>query len=203
MAQESAPYAAFIASERRPISSGPTPRPIKLLISRKLAEAVDRIGRGTRCWTAVVTGPNHRMLTALPTNSSGQATHRLGAKSPNPHAGAETIHAMAGSFAYQAWSMSPRRSASQPPANTPAHPPISKEEATNWARSSSPRPKLRSEPRESKAPDHSRTASLKRRRKRAARTLACGPAIVKTLTSWRWPRAAVSHGHDPERRAGV
>ena len=83
------------------MSSGPTPSPTRLLINRKLAEAVARIGRGTRCWTAVVTGPSHRMLSALATSSSGQASHRFGASRPSAKAGAVISQAIAGSFAYQ------------------------------------------------------------------------------------------------------
>src|SRR5579864_6117252 len=124
------------------MSHGPTPSPIRLLIRRKLADAVARIGRGTRCCTAVTTGPSHRILTALPTRRSGQATHRLGAKKPRPHAGTEMSQAMAGSFAYQLLSVEPRRSANQPPANTPAQPPMRSNEARKLPVETRSRPKL-------------------------------------------------------------
>src|SRR6185503_20652380 len=117
--------------------------PMRLLISRKLAEAVDRIARGTRCCTAVVTGDSHRMLTAFPISSSGHAIHRFGANKPMPQAGIETIQAIVGSLAYQLRSAEPSRSASQPPANTPAQPPTSRSEARKFPVVSRSSPKLR------------------------------------------------------------
>src|SRR5438045_27274 len=115
---------------------------MKLLISRKLAEAVDRIGRGTRCCTAVVTGPSQRMFTALPISSNGQAIHKLGANRPNPHVGTEINQAIAGSLAYHPRSAAPSRSASQPPAKTPALPPTRSSEARKLPVETRSSPKL-------------------------------------------------------------
>src|SRR3569832_2018656 len=97
---------------------------MRLLISRKLADAVERIRAGTRCWTAVITGPSQRMLRALGISRSGQASQRLGAISPAAKVGAVIAQAIAGSLAYQPRPRWPSRSANQPPANTPVHPPM-------------------------------------------------------------------------------
>src|SRR3954470_13805530 len=115
---------------------------MRLLISRKLAEAVDRMRCGTRCCTAVITGPNQRMLSALATSNGGHASHRFGAIRPTAKTGAVISQAMAGSFAYQPLSKCPSRSANQPPAKTPVHPPRNTTEAMNCPRSISPRWKL-------------------------------------------------------------
>src|SRR5207249_4488115 len=115
------------------MSSGPIPSPIKLLISRKLADAVARIGRGTKCWIAVLTGPSHKLLSELPISSSGQAIHKLGANSPSAQAGAAISHANAGSLANQPRSARPSLSANQPPAKTPAQPPTKTRDARKLA----------------------------------------------------------------------
>src|SRR4051812_32024429 len=93
---------------------------------------------------AVVTGPSHRMLSALGINRSGQASQRLGAIKPPANVGAVMSQAMAGSLAYHPRSTAPSRSASQPPAKTPVQPPIKITEARNCPRPIRPMPKLRS-----------------------------------------------------------
>src|SRR5438105_9771020 len=104
---------------------------MRLLMRRKLAEAVDRMALGTRCWTAVITGPSQKILSAFGINSSGQASHRLGAINPAAKVGAVIAQAIAGIFAYQPRSRRPSRSASQPPASTPVQPPMNTTEAVN------------------------------------------------------------------------
>jgi hypothetical protein len=72
------------------------------------------------------------MLRPLATSKNGQATQRLGAISPSAQAGALMSHAIAGRRAYQRRSLRPRRSASQPPAKTPAVPPIRSKVPIYW-----------------------------------------------------------------------
>src|SRR3546814_11105212 len=97
-------------------------------IIRKLALAVARICGGTRCWTALVTGPSHRMLSALGISSSTHDAAGIGTSSPAAQVGAVISQAIAGSRDYQRLSAAPSRSATQPPAKTPAVPPTSAEE---------------------------------------------------------------------------
>ena len=59
MRSESAPYSGFNWSDRKPKMKVPKPMPMRLLISSRLADAVARIAGGTRCWTALTTGPSH------------------------------------------------------------------------------------------------------------------------------------------------
>src|SRR6185437_180715 len=69
--------------------------------------------------------------------------HRLGARKHPANIGTVTSQAIAGSLAYQARPLPPRRSANQPPAKTPAQPPISICEARKLAVDSRSRRKLR------------------------------------------------------------
>ena len=68
-------------------------------MSRKLADAVARMCGGTRCWTAVVTGPSHRMLSALGIRNRNHAV--IGDRDRNAamNSGAVISHAIAGSLA--------------------------------------------------------------------------------------------------------
>ena len=146
------------------------PSPIRLLMSRKLADAVARMGLGTRCWTAV----DHR--------AEPQDIHRVADQQQRPgepqsraptaqsaNVGAAIGQAIAGSFTYQARSVGSEPVREPPPAKNPRSP-RSGERRKKLAPGDRPSPKLRSEPTESRTPARSRTRSWMRQRRRASRT---------------------------------
>ena len=129
------------------------------------------------------------MLSALGMSSSGQASHRLGASRPAAKVGAVISQAIAGSFAYQPRSAAPRRSASQPPANTPVQPPMKHHRGEKLPRANRSRPKLRSAPTGSRRRGRSRRASSRTRRRPAARNR-LAREHRETWPSGAWPRRA-------------
>ena len=166
-------------------------------MSRKLAEAVARIGRGNQMLDRGRHRPEPQDVERV-----GDEQQRPGdpqARAPSARAtniGAVISQAIAGSFAYQLRSIAPRRSASQPPANTPVVPPMSSSEAKKlpvWMRS---RGSCGSGPRGSTAPGHNRTASSSRRRRPSARRSACARPAGKTCIS-----GAVSPAGDARGRS--
>ena len=74
----------------------PKPIPIRLLMNRKLAEAVARMLGGTICWTAAMTGPSQASASIWPIANSSQPSHRLGANRPSAKQGAATRKQTAG-----------------------------------------------------------------------------------------------------------
>ena len=74
----------------------PNAIPMRLLMNRKLAEAVARIVGRTMCWTAVMTGPSQASASICPTVNSSHAIHRFGANSPSAKVGAVMMKHMAG-----------------------------------------------------------------------------------------------------------
>ena len=74
----------------------PKPIPIRLLMNRKLAEAVARMFGGTMCWTAAITGPSQASASIWPRANSSQASQSEGANRPSAKAGAAIRKQQAG-----------------------------------------------------------------------------------------------------------
>src|SRR3546814_14210583 len=72
------------------------------------------------------------MLSALGISSSTHDAAGIGTSSPAAKVGAVISQAIAGSRAYQRLSAAPSRTASQPPAKTPAVPPTRSSDPLNW-----------------------------------------------------------------------
>ena len=110
----------------KPRKKIPKPIPIRLLMNRKLAEAVARMLGGTMCWTAAITGPSQASASIWPIANRIQPSaerRREQAEREDRRGDQEADRRDQGIGGRVARARS--RSPSQPPSQVPAMPPTS------------------------------------------------------------------------------